>query len=193
MGMFLQNVIMLDCDESTAKAALKKAEQISDSSMLELVPEECKFQKFPKGVSILLNDRCCGYDPLAQLLSETTMKPVMLLYIYDDDFWGYCFYDKGEPIDLFTPLPDYFEEASDEGEHEPLKEGQEEIFGKSDVIASYFQIDEEDIKNYLISWTDKIMDDFEAKAYPDDECGQCDCWQMIDFMRRLGFPYEWDT
>lgn len=184
MGMFLQNVIMLDCDEATAKAAIKKAEQISDSSMLELVPEECQFQQFPKGTSILLNDRCCGYEPLAQTLSEAAMKPVMLLYIYDDDFWGYCFYDKGELLDTFTPMPDYFEDASEEDRRE--------IAGKSSLIASYFQIKEEEIQNYLVSWTEDIMEDFEAKAYEDDECGQCDCWQMIDFMRKLGFPYEWD-
>lgn len=186
MGLFLQNVLLLDCDEKTAKAALKKAEQISDSSMLELVPEECQFQQFPKGVSILLNDHCCGYDALAQLLSETTMKPVMLLYIYDDDFWGYCFYDKGEVLDVFTPLPDYFETASEKDRRESS--------GNSSIIASYFDIEEDSIKNYLVSWEDMIMeDDFEARAYADDECGQCDCWQMVDFMRKLGFPYEWDN
>ena len=158
MGLFLQNVILLDCDEKTAKAALKKAEQISDSSMLELVPEECQFQQFPKGVSILLNDH----------------------------FWGYCFYDKGEVLDVFTPLPDYFETASEKDRRESS--------GNSGIIASYFDIEEDSIKNYLVSWEDLIMeDDFEARAYADDECGQCDCWQMVDFMRKLGFPYEWDN
>lgn len=27
------------------------------------------------------------------------------------------------------------------------------------------------------------------KAYPDDEFGMGDCWQMADFMRKLGLPY----
>ncbi|MCI9595441.1 MAG: hypothetical protein HFG51_15225 [Lachnospiraceae bacterium] len=185
MGMFLQNVLILDCDEMTAKAALKKVEQISDSSMLELVPNECRFQQFPKGISILLNDRCCGYDSLAQILSETTMKPVMLLYIYDDDFWGYCFCDKGKPLDVFTPMPDYFEEVSEKT--------RQEVSGDSSLIASYFKVDEEEIKNYLIIWDEEKMENFEEKAYPDDECGQCDSWQVVDFMRKLGFPYEWDS
>lgn len=186
MGMFLQNIILLDCDEKTAKAALKKVEQTSDSSMLELVPDECQFQQFPKGVSVLLNDRCCGYDSLAQVLSKTTMKPVMLLYIYDDDFWGYFFYNKGEVLDVFTPLPDYFETASEKD--------RQKNSGNSSIIASYFHIDEASIKNYLVPWTDKLEEeDFDARAYADDECGQCDCWQMVDFMRKLGFPYEWNS
>ena len=43
MGEFLQNMIILDCDEAEAKAAIKKISQISDSSMLELIPRSVPF------------------------------------------------------------------------------------------------------------------------------------------------------
>lgn len=183
MGEFLQNMIILDCDEAAAKAAIKKISQISDSSMLELIPDRCRFQEFPKGTSILLNHECCGYDPFTQQVSELTQKPVMLLYIYDGDFLGYFFYDKGEMLDYFMPMPDYFEESPEDDSREPG--------GQSSLIASYFHIEEESIKHYLVPWSIETMEDFEQKAYEEDEC-EIGSWQMTDFMKKLGFPYEWD-
>ena len=45
------------------------------------------------------------------------------------------------------------------------------------------------MERYIRFWTEDMMEQYEQPAYPGDEFGQCDCWQMADFMRKLGFPY----
>lgn len=48
------------------------------------------------------------------------------------------------------------------------------------------------IKRYLVFWTEEMLNNYEKKAYEDDEFGQCDSWQMADFMRKLGYPFEYE-
>ena len=102
----------------------------------------------------------------------------MSLYIYDGDYWGYNLFDNGQEIDKFNPLPDYFDDI-DESEIEAYK-------GNSDIVAQYFNINKDSIENYLIFWTDELMD--EGKAYENDEFGYED-WQLVDFMEKLGYKY----
>jgi hypothetical protein len=48
----------------------------------------------------------------------------------------------------------------------------------------------ESIGNYLFDWD--LDDEDPDKAYPDDEFPFNDCWQVTDFMRRLGLIYPVD-
>jgi hypothetical protein len=48
----------------------------------------------------------------------------------------------------------------------------------------------DDIANYLVHWD--LDDENPGKAYPDDRCSYNDCWQLLDFMRKLGLPYPLD-
>lgn len=179
MGLFLQTLILPDCTLRAAQDALKKAESLHD---LELQAEKCLYASVNNGHVVLLNDSCTGYETLAQALSADLQGPVLLLYIFDEDFWGYYFYDAGQELDVFSPLPDYFEEVSDSERQRSA--------GNSTLIARYFQVAEETIANYLVLWEDAVFS-AAAKAYPDDEYEQGYCWQMADFMRRLGYPYPW--
>lgn len=177
MGLFLQTVIIPQGNQAEAAAAM---EHIANRyPKMELDPATCQYLQRNNGAQILCE--CCGYETLATALSLEIKRPILLLYIYDDDFWGYDLYENGEEIDRFCPIPDYFEEVSEE---EAAKSA-----GDPWCLARYFTVHPEDIQNYLRVWTEELMEEDE-KAYPEDECSQCDCWQMADFMAKLGFPYD---
>lgn len=195
MGLFLQTAIIPDCSETEVRNAVTAvAEQYSQEleaphtdelkyDIIDLIPKECKYQSAPNGISILFNEDCIGYDSLAGALSEELDKAVLLLYIYDGDYWGYFLYDKGLEIDQFVPIPDYFEKATE-------KELQQKK-GNAGIIAKYFHVDKASIEKYIVFWTNSMRRSYSEKAYADDEFGQCEDWQMADFMRKLGYPYEW--
>lgn len=183
MGLFLQTVILPDCDEACARRALERAEQ-TPYPVGKLLTNQCQFRSFPHGTCVLMNERCCRYADLAEELSRTVNGPALLLYIYDGDFWGYFFYDKGRRMDAFLPIPDYFSPVSEEEAAA--------CAGSSRLIADYFHVQEAAVRRYLVRWTGQNrMGHDSERAYPDDEFGRCTEWQMADFMNRLGYPYLW--
>lgn len=192
MGLFLQTAILPECGETQARNAveavakklggLDKGEK-NKYEFMNLIPEECQYKEQGGGTSILFNEECGGFEDLAEAISKETQKPILLLYIYDGDFWGYSLYDNGVEIDRFNPMPDYFEEAS-EAQMEKEK-------GNAEIIAKYFHVEKADIEKYLIFWTDELLESEDGqKAYEDDEFSIGEDWQMADFMRKLGYPYE---
>ena len=179
MGLFLQTVILPRTHQGEAAAAMEKiAEENPD---FELDPKECQYLQREGGAQILCE--CIGYDSLAEALSLKIPQPVLLLYIYDEDFWGYYLYENGKELDQFCPMPDYFEEVSQEERSQQA--------GDSAILSRYFGVTPESVQKYLCFWTEEMLEG-EGKAYPEDEASQCDCWQMADFMNKLGFPYEFD-
>ena len=157
MGLFLQTVILPNCKESLIKTAV---EQVEERTNIGLIAADCLYKELNDGVNILLNRHCFGYEELAKELSLCITQPVLLLYIYDDDFWGYFFYENGNELDRFNPMPDYFEDVSEEE--------RESFSGNSKIISKYFNVNEEDIKNYLnISVLGDIhnFDDNKKKKY----------------------------
>lgn len=193
MGLFLQAAIMPGCKETDARAAveavarkyscsfdeLEKGDAAEDDMIIsDLIPEECQYIENANGVSILFNEGCIGYDSLAKAVSRESGKAVLLLYIYDGDYWGYWLYDKGELLDEFNPMPDYFEDLPEEK--------LQKVRGDADIIADCFQVGKASVEKYLVRWSEETMDE---KAYEDDEFGYED-WQMADFMRKLGYPYQ---
>lgn len=183
MGLFLQTAIIKQCSEEKAREILSKLE----GDEFELDTKQCQFDEKNGGVVILFNEDCiCAYDKLAKAVSAQTDGPVMVLFIYDDDFWGYYLYQNGKELDFFMPMPDYFGDIDEVPEEEIC-----ECAGNSQVVAEAFGIEEASVKGYLKLWDEEMLGNYDSKAYEDDEFGQCDCWQMADFMRRLGFSYEW--
>lgn len=181
MGMFLSVLIVQNQKAEDVKKSLKALG--NSNPRWNLVPEECQYQECDGGVKVLLSDMCAGYEEIPQKLSKELLSPVMLCYIYDGDYWGYDFYDKGIELDTFNPMPDYFEEVSEEEK--------QRLSGNSKVISRYFNVEEAKIKNYLQTWTDYILDNEEKRAYADDEFCIGEDWQMADFMRAVGYPYSW--
>ena len=181
MGAFVNTLIVKGRKAADVKNVLDRK---GDDPSWNLVPAECQYREYGGGTAVLLSDMCAGYDAMTQELSEELACPVMLCYIYDGDFWGYFFFDSGRAVDTFMPMPNYFEEVPEEE--------QKKAAGSSSVIAGYFDVDEADIRNYLRRWPDGIWDsDEEARAYDGDEACIGQDWQMADFMRALGYPYEW--
>lgn len=185
MGLFLQTAVIPDCTETMAREALERVarRQPSNECDMELHPDACRFAVHGTGVSILFEEDFAGFEDIAGTLSTETGRPVLLLYIYDGDFWGYFLCDKGEVVDAFSPMPDYFDEISEEM--------QEQMKGNAALIAQYFHVEVSSIDRYLIFWTEDVFEEEEKKAYEDDEFVIGEDWQMADFMRKLGYPYEW--
>lgn len=69
--------------------------------------ETCRYTQNYEGTQVLMEGDNLGFAPLAKELSNVSGNPVMLLYIYDGDFWGYDFYG-GDEEDHFSTWPDYF-------------------------------------------------------------------------------------
>lgn len=89
MGLFLQTAII---PNGEAREVRKAAENVAEYVEL-LDPAQCGYRESEQGVTVLFNESCCGYEELAKELSEELTSPVLLLYIYDEDFWGYYFYE----------------------------------------------------------------------------------------------------
>ena len=140
-------------------------------------------QKCGSGVKVLLSEMCCGYEDIPKEISEKLMCPVLLCYIYDGDYWGYFFYENGKELNVFNPIPDYFEDIS--------MEQRKHLAGNSEIISKYFNIENAKIKNYLQEWTEDILEAAEKRAYEGDECCIGEDWQMADFMKAIGYSYDW--
>lgn len=179
MGLFLQTLIVPDKEQQQVAQAVAAAARLHPG--FELDPSKCQYRQGEKGTQVLCS--CNGYDSLAREISQQVQGPAMLLYIYDEDFWGYYLYDAGQQVDQFCPMPDYFEEVT--------PQQAEKMAGSSEVLSRYFGVQPKAVERYLQTWTDELMEQG-GKAYHKDEFDRCDCWQMADFMERLGFPYAFD-
>ncbi len=179
MGLFLETAIVNCNDLNKVKQSLEEISKVKPK--FELNPEECKYSQSKNVIQLLLNEDCVGYEELAKDLSEKISSHVMLLYIYDEDFWGYFLYDNGKEMDRFSPDPEYFGEEEDS----------EKYSGDAEVVSKYFGVSKESIEKYIVGWTDEYYEEGDVMAYGDDEFAYTDCWQMVDFMNKLGFPYRW--
>lgn len=180
MGLFLETAIVNCNDMNKVRQSLD--EIAKEKSKLDLNPEECKYSQSKNAVQVLLNEDCVGYEELAKDLSEKISSHVMLLYIYDEDFWGYFLYDKGREMDRFSPDPEYFGEDEDS----------EKYSGNAEIVSKYFGVPRESIEKYIVRWQDEYYEEGDIMAYEDDEFPYADCWQMADFMKKIGFPYGWE-
>jgi hypothetical protein len=119
-----------------------------------------------------------GDERFAKELARTLDVPTFSFHIHDDDLWLYEFYVGGELIDKFNTCPSYWKKLPAEEEAA--------WYGNADLLAKHWvDLDPESIRRYL------GPRDAEAsgKAYPDDEFESWDCWQLTDFLKKLGIPH----
>jgi len=174
MGLFLYTFLFPGGEEKTCRAALERE---AEDPELSIRVEECRWRAFPKGPAVLLNDGAVGFDSAGRL-SDAVDCPVMGLYIYDDDFWGYDLWWKGKALDQFASMPGYFDEDSP-----PYRPGE------AQTVARCFGVEPERIERYLVPWDEEAMDG-DGRAYDDDKAAIGDSWQLADFMNALGFDYD---
>lgn len=182
MGVFLQNALFPGCDEASARRAVEAAAGMPGFS-IDL--ERCCYAHSFEGTQVLLEGEL-GFAPLARALAEAAVNPVMLLYIYDDDYWGYDFYG-GKEEDHFSTFPDYFGPVS--------PEEKQRLAGDPAALTGWFPTwDAAAIGRYCVHWSDLEQDTLagNVKAHDGDQFPYGDCWQMTDFAARLGFPWPYD-
>ena len=145
MGLFLHVVLFPGGDEAACRAALEREAR---DPKLSLRPEDCRWQTYEKGPAVELNDGANGYEAVGRLSGAPDGSglegPVLLAYIYDDDFWGYELWQKGRELDQFASLPDYFDQGSP-----PDKPGD------ADLVARCFGVEPERIRRYLLPWDEE--------------------------------------
>lgn len=173
MGIFLHTVLFPGGEESKCREAVRRC---AGDSQLSIQLEECRWNMFGKNPAVLLNDFCCGYEALAEQLSAALDCPVMVLYIYDDDYWGYFLWQNGAELDRFASLADYF------GKNEPPYK-----LGDAEIVGRCFGVPPEKLDCYLIPWEEIEIGRY---AYPSDKATIGDGWQMADFMLALGFDFD---
>ena len=182
MGGFLQHAIFPGCDEVAAWAAVKAAAMAG----FHIDLRKCRYARSYEGTQVLMEGDELGFAPLAKALSDAAVNPVMLLYIYDGDFWGYDFYG-GQDEAHFSALPDYFG---------PITAAEKErLSGDPEVLTGWFPIqDIHAVKCYLVHWSDLDESELDGEQFAlvGDQFPFGDCWQMTDFAARLGFPWPFD-
>lgn len=172
MGVFLEVMLFPGSQAEQCRQAFNSCPQEPE---MHVRPADCIWEQYARGAAVMLNDDGIAYDML-EPLSRALDCPVMLLYIYDDDYWGYEFWRNGRQIDQFASLPDYFEPGQP-----PDKPGDAQL------LARFFGVEPDKIARYLKPWAEEEMGRF---AYPDDKFVQGDSWQLADFMAALGFDYD---
>ena len=177
MGLFIHTLLFPGGHGTECFQALQEC---AAESEFALKMEECSWHTYEKGPAVLLNDGCFAYEIPADL-TAVLKTPVMLLYTYDGDFWGYELWQNGTIIDEFRSAIDYF------GEGEKAKPGNAEIIGLC------FGIPPERVERYLIPWKDTEIG-IDIYAYDSDAAYIGDCWQAADFMDAIGFDFnEFDS
>jgi hypothetical protein len=125
-----------------------------------------------------------GWDEASRYLSTSLAVPVFSFHIHDGDLWMLILFDKGEEAARFNPLPEYWDDSISEGERAAWSGDAASIASRIPGIAP------QAIQPYLRHWN---LDDAEpGKAFPDDQFTFHDCWQLCDFMRKVGLGYPLD-
>jgi hypothetical protein len=100
-----------------------------------------------------------------------------LVFVYDGEYWGYEFFDHGEPLDRFVQ----------ESTGQPIGFPGENCRGNPHVLAERLHLRTEDIAPYLVQKQDwSIPEGTDVPARPGDEYRRFDECAVFDFLRMLG-------
>ena len=135
-------------------------------------------------VTVMYPSDFMKWDEAPEYLSRALGTSVFSLHIHDEDLWMYVLFSKGEQVDQFNPIPDYWKRKMPKSEKQVWA-------GNAAVVAQHWPgLVPESIRNYLFEW-DRDEEDSD-NAYDDDQYPYNDCWQVTDFMGRLGLVYPID-
>lgn len=91
----------------------------------------------------------------------------------------FLLFASGKEVTKFNPIPDAWEELSASERTKWLPSADQIAIHTPLVPAAR-------IAPYLREWS---LEGLEGKANPHDKFEYTNCWQVIDFMRELGFVY----
>ena len=124
------------------------------------------------------------WDEASRYLSSHLKVPVFSFHIHDEDLWMFLLFDKGEQVAQFNPLPEYWDDSISDDERTFWA-------GDAPCIASRLSdVAPEAISPYLRHWD--LNEEVPGKAFPEDQFRFNDCWQMCDFLKRIGLAYPLD-
>jgi hypothetical protein len=133
-----------------------------------------------QNVTVLYPDGFCEWDDASRHVSRSLNKPVFSFHIHDGDLWMFLLFQNGEEIGFFNPLPEYWAELAPE-EKAKWK-------GDAGLIARILPaVSEQSVSRYFVTWDPGQTE--QIKAYSSDRFSIGDCWQMCDFMEKLGLSY----
>lgn len=174
MGMYL-SMAGTPVDEDATQAGL---EQVRSSGAFGDFQFWCEESTKHRTLALFEDDND-HVEAICQALSKLLGTPVFYLHIHDGSAWLYSLYHKGERVDRFSQVPE-FVALDPEDDIDAWR-------GNAKLIATLWpELRAQDIANYLVFQHDLHS---EKKAYRDDEFDPYDCWQICDFMNRLGLEY----
>jgi hypothetical protein len=189
MGLFLAISGVIGAAKEDVEAALaqfavagggslrRAARTANDPNTLALLEEgsNCSVL-YPWGFS--------DWDDASRHLSTALNAPVFSLHIHDGDFWMFVLFAKGEQVAQFNPLPEYWDDnVSDEDRRIWAGDAEAVAALVPGLIAAT-------VEPYFQRWD--LRDRNPRKAFPGDRFGFLDCWQLCDFMAKLGLEYPID-
>ena len=136
--------------------------------------------KTGKNTTVLYPDGFCEWDDASKHISSRLGKLVFSLHIHDGDLWMFLLFQNDEEIGRFNPIPGYWEEMTPEDKTKWTGDARQ----ISGLLPS---VSPDAIAKYFVEWD--LEQQEESKAYPDDEFAIGDCWQMCDFMKKIGLEY----
>lgn len=189
MGLFLAMSGIVGADKAGVEAALRSfvdtrsgslqraARSTEDPDTLVLVGDGSR-------CSVLYPSGFLKWDEASRYLSLQLSVPVFSFHIHDGDLWMFLLFDKGEQVAQFNPLPEYWDDSISDEERTSWA-------GDAASIASRLpDVAPEAISPYLRHWD--LDEEDPGKAFPGDQFPFNDCWQMCDFLKRIGLTYPLD-
>lgn len=144
-------------------------------------PDTLVVDEHEQKVSVLYPSNFYDWDEASKHLSEKLKTSVFAFHIHDGDLWMFTFFHNGEQVAQFNPLPEYWDDSISSEERQFWS-------GDADAVAARLpSIGVSSIRPYLRHWD--LEEDDPGKAFPDDQFAFNDCWQLCDFLRRLGLKY----
>lgn len=185
MGLFLALSGVINASATDVRSALSDFVK-ERSGGFELVPGTTDepnigiIAQTGPHTTVLYPDGFCEWDDASEHISAQLKCPVFSLHIHDEDLWMFLLFQDGKEVGRFNPMPNYWDELS--------PEEMAEWRGDASLIAQLVPgVSVASISKYLVEWDlDEVQ---EQKAYPDDKAPRGDCWQLCDFMDKIGLEY----
>jgi hypothetical protein len=188
MGIFLSLSGVINKQDHEVEAALGKFASSVEGGLIngqieEDHPNVTIIAIQAPHTAVLYPNDFVEWDDASLYLSIELQTSVFSFHIHDEDLWMFQLFHKGEMVSRFNPVPDYWQDVISDQELQSWK-------GDAARIAEYVPgLIASTIEKYFIRW-DSLGE--EDKAYPEDEFEYGDCWQLVDFMEKVGLYYPID-
>jgi hypothetical protein len=185
MSLFLQMSGVIGADRERVRSAIEAWYLPKRVELREYDPEpddldHVLITETNGNTTVLYPPDFTEWDDLSQHLSKTLPAPVFSLHVHSSDLWMYILFVGGRAVDHFNTRPDYWD-AVDDAERDKWR-------GRAAVVAEHVRgVQAARVDPYLTFWNDSNDG---QKAHPDDEFTYGTDWQVVDFMKAVGLPYE---